>query len=152
MEVNGRRPSCFVRVLHNAPQESLSKCILTSCESLAFRDIKRARFEPSLLQKYPKEDRQCSLPGRLNIAIKKAPVFRHMPFPRPKCCAWNLVLLMNLHRNSVTGHSLPSAFPIALLLPAAHDKQLAAGFTQQMAGTGAYVHLLVSGTSWGWMV
>lgn len=46
----------------------------------------------------------------------------------------------------------PLAFPTALLLPAAHDKQLAAGFTQQMAGTGAYVHLLVSGTSQGWMV
>lgn len=54
--------------------------------------------------------------------------------------------------NSVNGHTLLSAFPTALLLPAAHDKQLAAGFTQQMAGTGAYVYLLVSGTSQGWMV
>lgn len=42
-----------------------------SYERLVFKDIKRARFESSILQKYPNEDMQCSFPGRLDTAEKK---------------------------------------------------------------------------------
>lgn len=71
---------------------------------------------------------------------------------KPRYSAWNMVFFMHPSRNSLNGHKLPAAFPTAPFLPAAHDKQLALGFTQQMAGTGTYAHLLVSGTSQGWMV
>lgn len=60
-----------------------------------------------------------------------------------------MVFFMNPYLPSLNGHKLSVDFPTALFLPAAHDKQLALGFTQQMAGTGAYAHLLISGTSQG---
>lgn len=63
-----------------------------------------------------------------------------------------MVFFMNLNLNSSNGHRLAADFARALFLPAAHDKQLALGFTQQMAGTGAYVRLLVPGTSQGWII
>jgi len=60
-----------------------------------------------------------------------------------------MVFFMNPCLNSLNGHKRPADFSTAFFLPAAHDKQLAPSFTQQMAGTGAYAHLLVSGTSQG---
>lgn len=119
------------------------------CKRLVFKDIKRARFESSTLQKYPNEDMQCSFPDRLNTYEKKASVCRQMLCSKPRYCAWNMVFFMNPYLPSLTGYKLSVDFPTALFLPAAHDKQLALGFTQQMAGTGAYAHLLISGTSQG---
>lgn len=92
---------------------------------------------------------QCSFPDRLNTykIKKKASVCRQMLCSKPHYCAWNMDFFMNPYLPSLNGYKLSVDFPTAL--PAAHDKQLALGFTQQMAGTGAYVHLLISGTSQG---
>lgn len=82
--------------------------------------------------------------------LKKPPSVRQQTLcSKRHYCAWDMVFFMNPHLSSLNGHKLPVDFPTALFLPAAHDKQLAPGFTQQMAGTGAYAHLLVSGTSQG---
>lgn len=117
MEVNGKAAVWLTWILIEFPwKESLGERILMSCKRLVFEDIKRARFESSILQKYPNEDMQCSFPGRLNTAEKKASIRHQMLCSKPRYCAWNMVFFMNPYLNSLMGIN----FSLTFLQPCSH--------------------------------